>query len=66
MLERRQLIVYTDNKPITNVFQQKNEKASPRQLPHLQYISEFSIAIHHINGKKVQLSIHYPEYNTFL
>ncbi|GBL60566.1 hypothetical protein AVEN_136126-1 [Araneus ventricosus] len=33
-------------------FQQKNEKASPRQLRHLQYISEFSTYIRHIGGKE--------------
>ncbi|GBM65140.1 hypothetical protein AVEN_185782-1 [Araneus ventricosus] len=33
-------------------FQQRNEKASPRQLRHLQYISEFSTDIRHIGGKE--------------
>ncbi|GFX77073.1 transposon Tf2-9 polyprotein [Trichonephila clavipes] len=30
----------------------KNEKASPRQLRHLQYISQFSTNICHISGEK--------------
>ncbi|GFT68390.1 hypothetical protein TNCV_659811 [Trichonephila clavipes] len=41
----------TDHKPITYAFHQKNEKASPRQLRHLQYISQFSTNICHIKGQ---------------
>ncbi|GFS99979.1 retrovirus-related Pol polyprotein from transposon opus [Trichonephila clavipes] len=37
-----------NHKPITYVFPQKNEKASPRQLRHLRYISQFSTNICHI------------------
>ncbi|GFX52405.1 hypothetical protein TNCV_4324231 [Trichonephila clavipes] len=39
------------HKPITYAFHQKNEKASPRQLRHLQYISQFSTNICHIKGQ---------------
>ncbi|GFV79943.1 retrovirus-related Pol polyprotein from transposon opus [Trichonephila clavipes] len=39
------------HKPITYAFHQKNEKASPRQLRHLQYISQFSTNICHIKGE---------------
>ncbi|GBO26757.1 hypothetical protein AVEN_245616-1 [Araneus ventricosus] len=49
---RRQFTAYTDHKPLMFAFQQKNEKASPRQLHHLQYISEFYTDIRHIGGKE--------------
>ncbi|GBO27474.1 Transposon Ty3-I Gag-Pol polyprotein [Araneus ventricosus] len=52
ILEGRQFTIYTDHKPLMFAFQQKNEKASPRQLRHLQYISEFSTDIRHIGGKE--------------
>ncbi|GBL89877.1 Transposon Ty3-I Gag-Pol polyprotein [Araneus ventricosus] len=52
ILEGRQFTIYTDHKSLMFAFQQKNEKASPRQLRHLQYISEFSTNIRHIGGKE--------------
>ncbi|GFU22682.1 hypothetical protein TNCV_762621 [Trichonephila clavipes] len=51
LLERQNFVIYTDHKPITYAFHQKNEKASPRQLHHLQYISQFSTNICHIKGQ---------------
>ncbi|GBO05210.1 Retrovirus-related Pol polyprotein from transposon 17.6 [Araneus ventricosus] len=52
ILEGRQFTIYTDHKPLMFAFQQKNEKASLRQLRHLQYISEISTDIRHIDGKE--------------
>ncbi|GFX14754.1 hypothetical protein TNCV_1484981 [Trichonephila clavipes] len=49
-LEGRNFVIYTDYKPITYAFHQKNEKASLRQLCHLQYVSQFSTNICHISG----------------
>lgn len=51
ILEARDFTIFTDHKPITFAFQQKNEKASPRQLRHLDYISQFTTDIEHISGK---------------
>ncbi|GFW64995.1 transposon Tf2-6 polyprotein [Trichonephila clavipes] len=51
LLEGQNFVIYTDHKPITYAFHQKNEKASPRQLRHLQYISRFSTNICHIKGQ---------------
>lgn len=50
-VEGRNFVIYTDHKPLIFAFQQKNEKASTRQLRHLQYISQFSTDIRHISGK---------------
>ncbi|GFU51789.1 transposon Tf2-9 polyprotein [Trichonephila clavipes] len=51
LLEGQNFVIYTDHKPITYASLQKNEKASPRQLRHLQYISQFSTNICHIKGQ---------------
>lgn len=51
-LEGREFTIFTDHKPLTFAFNQKNEKASPRQMRHLQYISQFSTDIQHISGKE--------------
>ncbi|XP_068087027.1 uncharacterized protein [Anabrus simplex] len=51
LIEGRELTIFTDHKPITYAFQQKNEKASPRQLRHLQYISQFTTDIRHVSGR---------------
>lgn len=51
MIEGRDCIIYTDHKPLTFAFQQKPEKASPRQLRHLDFIGQFSTDIRHISGK---------------
>ncbi|GFW84194.1 retrovirus-related Pol polyprotein from transposon opus [Trichonephila clavipes] len=50
LLEGNDFVIYTDHKPLTFAFKQKNEKASPRQQ-QLQYISEFSCNIQHVLGK---------------
>ncbi|GFW41213.1 transposon Ty3-I Gag-Pol polyprotein [Trichonephila clavipes] len=42
MIEGRVLILYTDHKPLTFAFNQKLDKASPRQLCHLDFISQFT------------------------
>ncbi|GFS70785.1 pro-Pol polyprotein [Nephila pilipes] len=38
-------------KPLIFAFKQKPEKCSPRQLSHLDHISQFSTDIRHVNGK---------------
>ncbi|GBN16157.1 hypothetical protein AVEN_64723-1 [Araneus ventricosus] len=60
ILEGRQFTMYADHKHLMFAFEQKNEKASSRQLRHLQYISEFSTDIRHIGGKENIVGIRYP------
>ncbi|GFU15434.1 retrovirus-related Pol polyprotein from transposon 17.6 [Trichonephila clavipes] len=50
MIEGRVLILYTDNKPLTFDFNQKPHKASPRQLHHLDFISQFTTHIRYVPG----------------
>lgn len=49
-IEGRTFALYTDHKPLTFAFRQKPEKASPRQLRHLDLISQFTTDIRYING----------------
>ncbi|UYV63130.1 hypothetical protein LAZ67_2003234, partial [Cordylochernes scorpioides] len=50
LLEAREFTILNDHKPLIYAFKQKNEKASPRQLRHLQYISQFTTDIKYIKG----------------
>lgn len=50
MLEARPFTVLTDHKPICYAFQQNSEKASPRQLRHLDFIGQFTTDIQHVKG----------------
>ena len=52
MLDGRNFTIYTDHRPLVHAFDQNLEKATPRQLRHLQYIAEFSTDIRHISGKE--------------
>ncbi|GFW41483.1 gag-pol polyprotein [Trichonephila clavipes] len=50
MIEGHVLILYTDHKPLTFVFNQKLGKASPHQLCHLDFILQFTTDIRYIPG----------------
>jgi cleavage and polyadenylation specificity factor subunit 1 len=51
MLEVRHFTIFIDHKPITNAFQQKRNKCSPRQFSHLNFIAQFTTNIRHISGQ---------------
>lgn len=51
MLEARHFTIFTDHKPLTFAFAQKNDKCSPRQFRHLDFISQFTTDIRHVSGK---------------
>lgn len=51
MLEARDFILLTDHKPLTFAFKQKQDKASPRQARHLDFIGQFTTNIQHVSGK---------------
>lgn len=50
MVEGRPFILFTDHKPLTFAFRQKEDKCSPRQLRHLDYIGQFTTDIRHVKG----------------
>lgn len=49
-LEGREFHVNTDHKPLIFAFQQNSEKASPRQMRHLNFIGQFTTDLRHIAG----------------
>lgn len=52
MVEGRNFAVRTDHKPLIFAFRQKAAKASPRQLRHLDFISQFTTTFIHIHGEE--------------
>lgn len=50
MLEGRNFALYTDHKPLVHAFKQRCDRASLRQLRHLEYIGQFTTDIRHIVG----------------
>lgn len=51
-LEGREFTIYTDHKPLVFAFQQRNEKATPRRVRQLDFISQYSTDIQHIKGSE--------------
>ncbi|GBL73846.1 Transposon Ty3-I Gag-Pol polyprotein [Araneus ventricosus] len=50
MVEDRSFILFTDHKPLTFAFRQKEDKCSPRQLRQLELIGQFTTDIRHLKG----------------
>lgn len=51
MVEGRCCHVYTDHKPLIYAFQQNLDKASSRQVRQLDFISQITTDIRHVNGE---------------
>lgn len=51
-LEGRPFTLLTDHKPLTFAFMQKQDKATPRQARHLDYIGQFTTDLRHIPGSE--------------
>lgn len=51
-LEGRVFTLLTDHKPLTFAFRQKQDKATPRQARHLDYIGQFTTDVRHIPGSE--------------
>ncbi|CAH8620560.1 unnamed protein product [Schistosoma guineensis] len=50
-VEGRQFILFTDHKPLTYALHTKSDRYSPRECRHLDYISQFTTYLRHIQGK---------------
>lgn len=50
LVEGRDFTVLTDHKPLTFVFNSRPDKHSPREIRHLDFISQFTTDIRHIPG----------------
>ena len=51
MLEGRTFCVYTDHKPLIHAFNAKPDRHSPREIRHLDFISQFTTDLRHVKGK---------------
>ena len=50
LVEGRSFTVQTDHKPLVYAYQQKPDKASPRQFRYLEFIAQYTTDIRYING----------------
>ena len=53
-VEGRQFMVFTDHKPLTHALLVSSDKYTPRQVRHLDYISQFTSDIRHVHGVQNQ------------
>ncbi|GBN07535.1 Retrovirus-related Pol polyprotein from transposon 17.6 [Araneus ventricosus] len=51
MLEGREVVIYTDHKPLVFAFTRKHENSTPRQIRYLELISQFTTDIRYIAGR---------------
>ncbi|BHF67739.1 hypothetical protein SprV_0301076700 [Sparganum proliferum] len=51
-LEGRDFTIFTDYKPLTFAIRSHSDKYNPREISHLDYISQFTTDIRHIDGPK--------------
>ena len=50
MVEGREFAVFTDHKPLTRALSSRGTHHSPRQVRHLDFISQFTSDIRHVKG----------------
>nr|VZI47766.1 unnamed protein product [Spirometra erinaceieuropaei] len=51
-LEGRDFTIFTDHKPLTVAIRSHSDKYNPREISHLDYISQFTTDIRHSDGPK--------------
>lgn len=50
LLEGRQFVILTDHKPLTFAFRTPSDKLSPREIRHLDFLSQFTTDVRYIEG----------------
>ena len=48
--EGRQFMIFTDHKPLSHALLASSDRHTPRQVQHLDYISQFASDIRHVKG----------------
>ncbi|BHF68517.1 hypothetical protein SprV_0301155300 [Sparganum proliferum] len=56
LLESREFTIFTDHKPLTFAIHSRSDKLSPREFRHLDYISQFTSDIRHIDGSRNEVA----------
>ncbi|BHF70472.1 hypothetical protein SprV_0301352300 [Sparganum proliferum] len=51
-LDGRKLVVLTDHEPLVCALRPSPDRYSPGEIPHLDFISQFSCEIQHVHGKE--------------
>lgn len=51
-LEGQNFVIFTDHRPLTFAFTKNSDSCSPRQLRHLDFISQFCTDIRHVSGSE--------------
>ncbi|BHF72618.1 hypothetical protein SprV_0401568600 [Sparganum proliferum] len=55
-LEGQELTIFTDHRPLTFAIHSRSDKLSPREIRHLDYISQFTSDIRHIDGSRNEVA----------
>nr|VZI14759.1 unnamed protein product [Spirometra erinaceieuropaei] len=55
-LAGRDLTVFTDHKPLTFALRSHSDKYNPREIAHLDYISQLTTDVRHIDGTKNEVA----------
>ena len=50
MLEGRDFVAFTDHKPLISALRSASDKYSPREIRHLDYVTQFTHDIRHVSG----------------
>ncbi|BHF58444.1 hypothetical protein SprV_0100139600 [Sparganum proliferum] len=56
LLEGREFTIFTDHKPLTFALRSHTDKLNPREIRQLDYISQFTSYIRHIDGSRNEVA----------
>ncbi|BHF70471.1 hypothetical protein SprV_0301352200 [Sparganum proliferum] len=56
LLEGREFTIFTDHKPLTFALRSHTDKLNPREIRQLDYISQFTSDIRHIDGSRNEVA----------
>ncbi|BHF68050.1 hypothetical protein SprV_0301108000 [Sparganum proliferum] len=56
LLEGREFTIFTDHKPLTFALRSRTDKLNPREIRQLDYISQFTSDIRHIDGSRNEVA----------